>query len=1311
MPASATSSGQTPGSVETGFEVESFQIFASPGQAVLGGAFLNLSTELEMVSPSTSQLTISLIGNTFNPLVGYDKHYSRAVLDSLLSQQDEPEGWNSIVRGRGDEERYLRRLSDTQLQLTVPQYAQYSISSPETLDIRLPGYLVSAKANLSSPNLLVIQPRPGRASISGGTLPDLATETALREGATLIEISILGDTFVDGVNASRDVLDSLLSQQDEAQGWNSQVRPALRASGSVSHLSERRILVSVPRVESYFISTPETVRLALPAGAVASRVAPIMAVEAFVLRPKRGSASLETPALGSEALVQVGSGEAASSLVALAVSGLADVSQPEIFTSLNITLDGGEEWSADFLEYVDEDYEVCVYEEVKNITLPRLENISICVPSPNATDALGERQNGTCAYAGNGTNASNPATWHWGFAYPYETWVDGDTNLPIVLPRPLRERLPIGGFGWREARRRFSISIDPEAVAWLASYEREQYSLQPPSAPPALPPAPPPSLLNATNLTFNTSNVTNASSIGPCTLYTRRLYSASTLALLRGFVSERLEASGWMRTVAPHLTGDMLRRNGSTVTLTLPPQLEYNIESPERLSVKVPRAALRSQRHVVANDTVLVQATGGRVRISGSFADNLLEAALQSPQFYTLVFTLEEESWDASMGHDAAAASAELIQSVLSDQHEPQGWNAIVQPQLQARHLKRVDDQTLVLTIPPFPDYEISEPESLQFVVPPAAVASRQVVPANVSLVVMPTVGFATLNGSLLDELSEGYLCAPPPLLLDVTLHADEWEANVTAPNSTLLRTLVEGFAAITPRVVHLGALLQLGNVTLGTNRTVQQYLYTGWDDTIQPRLQAELLSTRMLRFTVPAGGILVEEVVELTIAPELVRSRNPPLVRPMLRIQAAAAAAYGNLLTPAAGNEYALNNHSTAERVPLPEPPTLVLVLAGDRWDLAVGEPGTNATSELIANIRSYQNQTTGESAGLDPLNSRLQLAWLPTPLAHPEVARSTPPSAGFNHRVRPLLDARHVARQSDDTVIVTLPPAAEYSISYPETITVTVPASAVAGKRDLLVPYNFTIAPTPGVITLSGPPIAASSEAYMRDAILNRTILVTLQGDEWDPAIMAGRATRSLLVADESPEPALIWSLINGLSSAQHEPGGFDAVLQLNRSAVRVRVPSPTELEIDLPPMEAFDILRPETLTLAIPPGAVVSRSVPLVPKSWIILPSVGIPSLRDAAEPDAPLLESVRELALQINGTTIFFHILSDSFTPEVGGDSLESVMIVDSITSRQSEEHGWNAIVRRSLDYRALQRISDSTPHEIEPLPHTLYVCCC
>ena len=51
--------------------------------------------------------------------------------------------------------------------------------------------------------------------------------------------------------------------------------------------------------------------------------------------------------------------------------------------------------------------------------------------------------------------------------------------------------------------------------------------------------------------------------------------------------------------------------------------------------------------------------------------------------------------------------------------------------------------------------------------------------------------------------------------------------------NSSLLATLIDGFAAVTPRVVQLGEVLHYGNVSLGTNYTVQTYRYTGWDDQV----------------------------------------------------------------------------------------------------------------------------------------------------------------------------------------------------------------------------------------------------------------------------------------------------------------------------------------------------------------------------------------------------------------------------------------------------------------------------------------------
>ena len=166
-----------------------------------------------------------------------------------------------------------------------------------------------------------------------------------------------------------------------------------------------------------------------------------------------------------------------------------------------------------------------------------------------------------------------------------------------------------------------------------------------------------------------------------------------------------------------------------------------------------------------------------------------------------------------------------------------------MQPQMHPSQLTRHDDQVVTLLLPPVADYEISQPETLLFTIPPAAVASRQTVYANVSLVIMPAAGFVALNGSLLRHLSEGYVIAPPPLLLDLRLHGDTWEPNLSAFNSSLSHKLVKGFSALTPRVVQLGALRHFGNVSKGDNvTTVQEYRYTGWDDQVRPGLQAVLL-------------------------------------------------------------------------------------------------------------------------------------------------------------------------------------------------------------------------------------------------------------------------------------------------------------------------------------------------------------------------------------------------------------------------------------------------------------------------------------
>ena len=389
VPAAACASGQVPGNV-----VKTFEIRAAPGRVLLDGAFVNASQELELISPESTRLEIVLAENFWTSYVGNDKWASRDALFSLTSQQTSPYGWNRVVRA-SQQERYLTRLSDSLLVLTLPQYAAYEISSPETLDVQLPGHLVSAGANLTDAGLLIIRPRPGRAIIAGGTLPDQAYETTIRRTATTVDIELLGDTWrtdlapnatgnTSGTDATIRLLSAFACDVGESNGWNAEVLPLLTTLGQVSRNSDTQLTVTIPPALGLNISAPETIRLNVPAEAVASHVAPHMDLPAFVLRPERGHATMETPALSTEELVQMGSGVDAHGLTRLQVEGLADVSQSATFTSLNISLTD-EDWSPSLLQYYDEEFEVCVYDQVANRTQPRLANISICAPSINAT--------------------------------------------------------------------------------------------------------------------------------------------------------------------------------------------------------------------------------------------------------------------------------------------------------------------------------------------------------------------------------------------------------------------------------------------------------------------------------------------------------------------------------------------------------------------------------------------------------------------------------------------------------------------------------------------------------------------------------------------------------------------------------------------------------------------------------------------------------------------------------------------------------------------------------------------------------------
>ena len=71
--------------------------------------------------------------------------------------------------------------------------------------------------------------------------------------------AMVGHRHIDPT-ATVALLEGVRSAQDEAAGWNAVVQPAL-VKLNVQRLTPTRLTVALPRVPTYDISVPETVRL------------------------------------------------------------------------------------------------------------------------------------------------------------------------------------------------------------------------------------------------------------------------------------------------------------------------------------------------------------------------------------------------------------------------------------------------------------------------------------------------------------------------------------------------------------------------------------------------------------------------------------------------------------------------------------------------------------------------------------------------------------------------------------------------------------------------------------------------------------------------------------------------------------------------------------------------------------------------------------------------------------------------------------------------------------------------------------------
>lgn len=282
---------------------------------------------------------------------------------------------------------------------------------------------------------------------------------------------------------------------------------------------------------------------------------------------------------------------------------------------------------------------------------------------------------------------------------------------------------------------------------------------------------------------------------------------------------------------------------------------------------------------------------------------------------------------------------------------------------------------------------------------------------------------------------------------------------------------------------------------------------------------------------------------------------------------------------------------------------------------------------------------------------------------------------AAGWNAEVRDNLPVTAVVRTSQRVVTITLTAQAAYDITAQETITVTVPASAILETGPITGAPTFTVDPLPVTAAITGTVTPASTEAQIVAG--GRTIIITLTEDTWVAAGAAFNLARQ--------------AIIDGITSAQAELTGWNNEVRDNLPVGQVTRTSDTVVTIALVPETGYNITDKEIITVTVPASALVVSAVPVVATPTFTIFEVPVALISGTIVPSATVAEIVD------GGKTIIITLIDDEWLPAgvPFNDSRQDIIqgIESDITGIQAP-NGWNQVVKDDLPDGQVIRTSDT-----------------
>ncbi|MCH7585702.1 MAG: DNRLRE domain-containing protein, partial [Acidobacteria bacterium] len=433
-------------------------------------------------------------------------------------------------------------------------------------------------------------------------------------------------------------------------------------------------------------------------------------------------------------------------------------------------------------------------------------------------------------------------------------------------------------------------------------------------------------------------------------------------------------------------------------------------------------------------------------------------------------------------------------------------------------------------------------------------------------------VSRADLSGSLVTSADEGQIFAGGETLI-ITLFGDSWDPTVGADNA-ITTALINGIDSAGAEAGGWDAVVKAGLTFSDVTRT----------------------SDKVVTITLPAFGtydITADETITVTVPATALTVGGAIVATPTFDILAAEAALSGSLVTSATEGQIGVGGE------------TLIITLSNDTWNPTVGADNA-ITTALINGI---------DSAGAE--------------------------AAGWDAVVKAGLTFSDVTRTSDTVVTITLPAFGSYDITVDETITVTVPATAVTsgGAIDAAPTFDILFAQA----ALSGSLVTSADETEILTG--GETLIITLSNDTWDATVGA--------------DNAITTALINGIDSAQAEAAGWDAVVKAGFTFSDVTRTSSTVVTITLGAEPTYLISADETITVTVPATAVTSAGAIVAAPTFDILFA--------QAALSGSLVTSADETEILAGGETLIITLSNDTWDPTVGDDNAITTALINGIDS--------------------------------------------